>query len=147
MNLAMLIGNVTRDPELKYTPSGTAILNYSIAVNHKYGDKEETLFMECTMFGKFAETMNQYLKKGGKVAVSGMLKQDTWTAQDGTKRSKIYLKVDDLQLLGCKGGNSANGGNNNNRAPKEPPVNTYSASEAPQDAIPEIDVDEESIPF
>ena len=153
MNITMLTGNLTSDPELRYAATGTAILSYNIAVNEKYGDKVEVLFIGCVMFGKFAEVMNQYLLKGSKVAVSGSLKQDNWTDQSGVKRSKISLKVDKLELIGCK--KDSNGGGNSNYN-KEPVRNTYPASAAPAgtaptgnapEPIPEIDVDDDNIPF
>lgn len=107
-----LIGNLTRDAELKYTNSGTAVCKFSIAHNKKYKNAqgsqvEEVSFFECTLWGKAAESLNQYLTKGKLIAVEGEMKQDRWE-QDGQARSKIEFKVENLRLL--PSGNREGGG-------------------------------------
>jgi single-strand DNA-binding protein len=106
-NTCTLIGNLTRDVEMKYTPSGLAISNISLAVSEKFkkGDqwKEETSYIDVTLFGRTAEIANEYLSKGNPVLINGRLKQETWE-KDGQKRSKVVVIADKLVLLGSKGG-------------------------------------------
>jgi len=185
-NKIIVAGNLTRDIEVRYTQSGTAIANTAIASTRKFKSqtgeqKEEVLFVDISFFGRTAEIANQYLRKGSKVLVDGRLKLDQWTAQDGTKRSKHSISVDSMTMLDNKGTNPAeaqmgNGGygqgnppaqDNYNQAPQntyapaqqnnynQPQQNNYSqASQAPSTpapqatpSIPEIDINEEEIPF
>jgi single-strand DNA-binding protein len=104
------IGTLTRDVEVKYTPSGTAVSNVTIAINEKYttkaGEKkEDALFLECVLWGKTAELAGQYLAKGKQVLFSGKLKQESWEDKNGGgKRSKIVLNVETMQFLGGPSG-------------------------------------------
>jgi single-strand DNA-binding protein len=104
------IGTLTRDVEVKYTPSGTAVSNVSIAINEKYltktkEQKEEVLFLECVLWGRTAELAGEYLAKGKQVLFSGKLKQENWDDKTtGQKRSKIVLNVDTMQFLGGPSG-------------------------------------------
>lgn len=139
MNIAVLTGNVTYDSDLKYTAGGTAVLKFSIAVNEKYKDKEEVAFIECVMFGAAAEKLNQYLTKGTRLNVSGSLKQDSWTDQSGKKRSKLYVRVDKIDFVGCKGNNTSN---QESGYKQEARTNTYQKPEASG-----INVGDEDIPF
>jgi single-strand DNA-binding protein len=113
-NKVLLIGNLTRDPQLSYLPSQTAVVDFGLAVNRRWTGKdgqarESTCFVDCRAFAGQAETINKYLTKGRPVFVEGRLDYDTWTAQDGTKRSKHRVTVESFQFLG--GGNSgAKGG-------------------------------------
>ncbi|MCA9245004.1 MAG: single-stranded DNA-binding protein, partial [Phycisphaerales bacterium] len=93
-NKVILMGNLTRDPELKYLPSNTAVVEFGLAVNRTWRDQngqqqEDTCFVDCSCFGRAAETLNQYMSKGKPILIEGRLKYDSWTAQDGTKRSKL----------------------------------------------------------
>jgi len=104
-NKVLLIGNLTRDPQLSYLPSQTAVVDFGLAVNRRWtgkdGEKkEETCFVDCTSFGRPAETINKYLTKGRPVFVEGRLTFNSWTAQDGTKRSKLKVTVENFQFLG-----------------------------------------------
>ncbi len=104
-NKVLLIGNLTRDPQLSYLPSQTAVVDFGLAVNRRWtgkdGEKkEETCFVDCTSFGRQAETINKYLTKGRPVFVEGRLTFNCWTAQDGTKRSKLKVTVENFQFLG-----------------------------------------------
>lgn len=105
INKVMLTGNLTRDPELKSTSTGTALLRIGIAVNdRRYNAKEDKFedlpnFIECVMFGKRGESLEKYLKKGAKVAIEGKLRWSSWTANDGTKRSKLEVIIEDLEFL------------------------------------------------
>ncbi len=107
-NKIIIAGNLTRDIEIKYTQSGSAIGNTGIATTRKFKSqsgeqKEEVLFVDLTFFGRTAEIANQYLRKGSKVLVDGRLKLDQWTAQDGSKRSRHSVTVENLQMLDSKG--------------------------------------------
>ena len=108
LNNVMLIGNVTRDPEIRYTPKGTACTELGIAVNRRYtaenGEKrEETTFIDVTLWGKTAELAEQYLKKGRPVYIEGRLQLDTWDdKKTGEKRSKLKVVGEEMQFLGGK---------------------------------------------
>jgi single-strand DNA-binding protein len=103
-NRILLMGNLTRDPQLSYLPSQTAVVDFGLATNRKYKGqdgsmKEDTCFVDCQAFGKTAENINKYCKKGNPLFVEGRLKFDSWTAQDGTKRSKHRVTVENFQFL------------------------------------------------
>ena len=103
-NKVMLMGNLTRDPQLSYTPNQLAIVDFGLAVNRKWkgqdgSQRDETCFVDCTAFGKTAETINKYLSKGRPVFIEGRLTFDSWTGQDGTKRSKLKVTVENFQFL------------------------------------------------
>lgn len=107
INHVVLVGRLTRDAQLKYTNSGLAISTFAIAINRriKQGERwtDEANFFEITLFGKQAEAVNQYLRKGNQVAIEGELRQDRWE-QDGQKRSKIIIVANNIQLLGSRPG-------------------------------------------
>lgn len=103
-NKVLLMGNLTRDPQLSYLPSQTAVVDFGLAVNRKWKskegeDREETCFIDCQAFGRQAENINKYLSKGRPVFVEGRLTFNTWTAQDGTRRSKHRVTVENFQFL------------------------------------------------
>jgi single-strand DNA-binding protein len=109
INSIVLVGNLTRDPEVKYVGSNnTAVASSGIAVNRKYGEKEEVTFVDLTFFGKLAEIAGEYLTKGAQVAVQGRLKQESWET-DGQKRSKHVVVVENMQMVGSKKGNGKSG--------------------------------------
>ena len=115
LNKVFLIGNLTRDPELRYTPGGTAVANLGLAVNRKYKDssselKEEVCFLSVTVWDKQAEACCQYLKKGSAVFVEGVLQSRFWETKDGEKRSAIDVRAERVQFLGSYG-SAAGGGN------------------------------------
>src|SRR5437868_1017907 len=105
-NRIVLVGNLTRDPQLKYLPSQMAVVEFGMAVNHKFKtrdgqEREEVLFIDCACFGKGGEIINNYCHKGGQLLVEGRLKYDTWEdKQGGGKRSKHTVVVDNFQFLG-----------------------------------------------
>lgn len=107
-NLVVLLGNLTRDPEIKYTPKGVAVASFGIAVNRKWktesGEmKEEVTFVDCTAFGRVAEIIGDFVKKGNPLHIHGRLKLDQWDdKQTGAKRSKLHVIVETVQLLGSK---------------------------------------------
>lgn len=104
-NRVILAGNLTRDPELRYIPSGQPITNFTVAINRNYttqaGErKEETSFIPVVVWGKQAETCNQYLSKGRSVLVEGRLQQRSWENQEGQRRSVIEVVADRVVFLG-----------------------------------------------
>ena len=106
-NKVILVGNLTREIDMRYAQSGTAIANAGIATNRKFKaqdgtQKEEICFVDITFFGRPAEVANQYLKRGSKVLVEGRLKLDQWQDQSGAKRSKHSVTVETMQMLGNK---------------------------------------------
>ena len=103
-NKVMLMGNLTRDPQLSYTPSQTAVVDFGLAVNRRWksqdgSQRDETCFVDCTAFGRQAETINKYLSKGRPVFIEGRLTYNSWTAEDGTKRSRLKVTVENFQFL------------------------------------------------
>ncbi len=105
------MGNLTRDPELKQTPSNQSVAQIGLAVNRKFkgrdGDmKEETTFVDCEAWGRTAETMSKYLAKGRPVFVEGRLKLDQWQDKDGNNRSKLKVVIDTFQFVDSRGGQS-----------------------------------------
>src|SRR5437588_11350829 len=112
-NSVLLMGNVTRDPQLKQLPNGSSVADFGLATNRKYRtaageDKEETCFVDCAAFGKQAEVIHQYCQKGKPLFVEGRLKYDTWEdAKTGAKRSKLSVVVANFQFLGSKDGSGS----------------------------------------
>ncbi len=102
-NKVILMGNLTKDPEIRYAPSGTAVASFGLAVNRRYkqGDetKEEVCFIDIVVFGKQAENSGQYLSKGQGVIIDGRLQQRRWDSEDGQKRSKHEVVVQSMQFL------------------------------------------------
>lgn len=108
MNKVFLMGNLTRDPELRYVPSGTAVANFSVAVNRPYKDatgekKEEVSFIRVVVWGKMAEVCGEYLSKGRPVLVEGRLKSRSWESPDGQKKSALDVVATSVQFLGSRG--------------------------------------------
>ena len=108
LNRAQLVGNLTRDPELRNIPSGQAVTSFSVATNRRWKDKDgatqdATEFHNVTAWGKLAEIAHQYLKKGNKVYVEGRLQTRTWDGQDGTKRNKTDIVAENMIFLSPKG--------------------------------------------
>jgi single-strand DNA-binding protein len=186
-NKVILVGNLTRDVELRYLPNGSSVAKFGLATNRKWKDnhsgdqREEVMFIDITVFGRSAEIANQYLRKGSKVLVEGRLSLNQWTDQSGQKRSKHEIVADSVQFMetraesmqngGAQGYNQApsNGGYNNSQSQQQ---NNYSndysnntnsgqaSNQAPsyskqndsysmpqKQNIPEIDIDDEDIPF
>lgn len=151
-NKVVMVGNLTRDVELRYLPSGSAVAKSAIATSYKYKSstgeqKDEVCFLDFNIFGRSAEVANQYLKKGSKVLLEGRLVFEQWTAQDGSTRSRHSLRVDTMKMLDSKD-ESDNQSQNYNQ---EPPVvyeNNYNQSKPNvEHRIPEIDIGEDEIPF
>jgi single-strand DNA-binding protein len=141
-NKVILMGNLTRDPELKYLPSGTAVARLGLAVSHSYTDrqsgekKEEVCFIDLDAFGKTAETMNEYLQKGRPVLIEGRLRYRTWETDDGQKRGKHDVFVERFQFV-----DSRQGGD-------EPGAYGQSGDSTPQTSVSEAPpTTEDDIPF
>ncbi len=104
-NKVILLGNLTRDPQLSYLPSQTPVVEFGMAINRKWKGQDgqqndETCFVDLQMFGKRAEVINKYLHKGDTLFVEGRLKFDSWQAQDGSKRSKLRVLVENFEFIG-----------------------------------------------
>ena len=158
LNKVMLIGNLTRDPELRYTPSGKAVADISLAINRVWNNEqgqkqEETIFVDVTLWGRQAELAQQYLTKGRGAYVEGRLQMDTWDDKEtGKKRSRLKVVGDSLQFLpdgrgGAGGSTGGNGGGGQQARPASAPQQRSSgpqgASAAPADEFQE----EDDIPF
>ena len=110
VNKVMLLGNLTRDPELRYTPQGAAVCEFSLALNRSYTNKQsgqrvdEVTYIDCVAWGRTAEVSAEYLKKGRPVFVEGRLTQDRWESQDGKKMSKVRVTAEQVTFLGGGGG-------------------------------------------
>lgn len=145
-NKVMLLGNLTRDPEVKYTPKGSAVADIGLAVNRTYttdgGEKrEETTFVDVTMWGRQAEIAGEYLKKGRPLFVEGRLQLDTWDdKQTGQKRSKMRVVCENFQMLGSRdgGGEGGGGGGGGGRSSggSRPAKSAPAAEEPSDDDIP-----------
>ena len=133
-NKIILVGNLTRDIELRYSQGGMGIAKTAIATSRKFTSngekKEEVCFVDITFFGRSAEVANQYLRKGSKILVEGRLNFEQWVDQNGGKRSKHSVTVETMQMLDSKGDNGANQGSYN--APNAPEQNSNQGYNAPQ---------------
>ena len=132
-NICILAGRLTDEPESRYTNGGTACTEFSVAVNRKSGERQETLFIGCVTWGKLAETCSRYLAKGAGVLVRGSLRQESWTGRDGVKRSTIKLICDEVQFTDRRP--SANDAPPTQAPASAPSANghKYPASDIPQD--------------
>ena len=119
-NKVILMGNLTRDPELRSTQTGTQVCKFGLAVNRKYTvngqQQEETCFVDLTAFGRQAEVINQYCAKGRPLFVEGRLQFSTWQTQEGQKRSKLEVIVENFQFMGQGQGGAGGGGGGGGRA-------------------------------
>lgn len=105
-NKIILIGNLTKEAELRYTPNGDAVAGFRVACNYKYGERSEVIFLDCSLFGKHAEGVAPYLTKGTLVYVEGRLKEDKWEA-DGVEKRKFSVYANFVKLLGGTGNKDA----------------------------------------
>ncbi|MDR3283920.1 MAG: single-stranded DNA-binding protein [Treponema sp.] len=145
VNHVILIGRLTRDAELKYTSTGFAISNFSVAVNRrrKSGEQwiDEANFFDVTLYGKSAESLKTYLIKGKQVAVEGELRQDRWEQEDGQQRSKVVVAANNVQLLGgggqVQGGNFSGGAGGGNYAPGQASRPSFQGRNGGYEPVPE----------
>ena len=164
LNKVMLIGNLTRDPELRYLQSGTAVCDFGLATNRRYKSssgeqREEVTFVDITAWGRSAEVVSEFLQKGRPVFIEGHLKFDQWTTSDGQKRSKLKVVMDNFQFLDSRGGgqgDSGGGGGGRREVPSQqgPPQQGPPQQErrpqgggAPQSTNDDFDNADDSIPF
>lgn len=169
VNRVILIGNLTRDPQLKYLPSQMAVAEFGLAINHKFKtasgeQRDEVCFIDCTAFGKAGELINQYCQKGRQLYIEGRLKYDTWEDKNGGgKRTKHVVVVDNFQFLGSRdgapgaggdaggGGESAGGGYQPRSAPQQnrpaPPARPAAGPPAEQPFNDEQQFKDDDIPF
>ncbi|PAF46509.1 single-stranded DNA-binding protein [Helicobacter sp. 12S02634-8] len=162
-NKVIMVGNLTRDVELRYLPSGSALATLGLASNRRYKKQdgsqgEEVCFIDVKLFGRAAEVANQYLHKGSKVLIEGRLTLESWTDQSGTKKSKHTITAESMQMLDGKASTSTE---DTPYTPYEsnysaPPSHAYTPKENAQGGInapkyeqniPEINIDEDEIPF
>ena len=154
-NKVILMGNLTRDPELRVTPKGTAVCQIGLAVNSSYKDKdgnarEEVTFVDVDVFGRQAELIAKYMNKGRPILVEGRLKLDSWETKEGEKRNKLKVVLDNFQFVGSgpgrggEGGESSGGGNYEEHTPPSRPAARGGASSAP---ARNESIDEQDVPF
>lgn len=153
-NRVMLMGNLTRDPELRYLPSNTAVVNLGLAINRRWRNQqgeqqEETTYVDCEAFGRSAEVINQYLRKGRPVFIEGRLKLDQWQDREGQNRSKMKVIVENFQFVDSRGG-----GDPAAESGSKPVIHTQPGLSTAPTAVPVADgatphhpVEEDDIPF
>ena len=168
-NKVVLIGNLTRDPELRYTPNGQAVCDFSIAINRKYTvngqEKDDVCFVDVVVWAKQAESCGKYLHKGSSVFVEGRLRNDTWEDKEGRKRSKLRVTAERVQFLTLRTGNASDFASTNNStndstnddpgfsptdgrpSPSRQTSNTKSMPEPPKDIYSNDFETEDDIPF
>jgi len=157
LNVVALVGRLTRDSELRYSNGGMAICHFSLAVNRRKrsGDnkwEDEAHFFDCAMFGKSAESLNQYLEKGRQVSIVGELRQNRWE-QDGQSRSRVEIAVNSLQLLSSPGSTDGRNTSRQSGQPQTRNQGSYGSRPAPQDTASPLDIggpeqfDDDQIPF
>ena len=148
-NKVILAGNLTRDPELRYTPKGMAIAKIGLAINRKWKSetgemKEEATFVDVDAFGKTAETIGQYLKKGRPILIEGRLRYQTWDdKQSGQKKSKLGVVMETFQFLDSGGGRGDGGGPSEAPAPRP----AAASASAPEGAEADAPHEGDDVPF
>lgn len=150
-NKVILAGNLTRDPELRYTPKGTAIARIGLAINRRFAGedgqtREETTFVDVDAFGKQAETIGQYLRKGRPILIEGRLRLDQWDdKQTGQKRSKLGVVMESFQFLDSKTGEGmpSSGGS----APAPRPTRPAPPASAPESNYSDAPPQDDDVPF
>src|SRR3981189_1945234 len=152
LNRVLLIGNLTRDPEVRYTPQGTAVADIGIAVNRVYSGedgekKEEVTFFDVTLWARQAEVAQEYLKKGREVCIEGRLQLDTWDdKQTGQKRSRLRVVAENLQLLGSRQDSEGSSAPSSSGPPRRSPTTSAPPPrQEPRD--PDLDAEPDDIPF
>ena len=142
---AIIVGNITRDPELRSTPSGAQVCGFSVAVNRTYKDnsganQETVSFIDCSAWGRAGEIIAQYAKKGSGILVSGRLEQRSWEDKEGQKRSRVEIVVEDFNFVGGNGDGGNSGGSRGGSSA------AATADVAPDD-ISDEPIDLSEIPF
>jgi single-strand DNA-binding protein len=158
LNRVLLIGNATRDPEIRYTPKGTAVAELGLAINRVIpagedgGERrEEVTYVDVTIWGRQAEVAQQYVTKGKPVFIEGRLQLDTWDdKQSGQKRSKLKVVCEHLQLLGGRGAGDGGPSETGSSGSSRPPAQRGKSAPAPRpqpQRDPDLDAEPDDIPF
>ncbi len=141
-NRVVLVGNLTRDVELRRTPQGTAVTDIGLAVNDRVKRNDEWVdeanFFDITLWGRTAEVASEFLSKGSSVLIEGRLKYETWTQEDGSKRSKVKVVGERMQMLGGRGGGGGAPSGPHSSSASEPATPSY--QQAPSSPPPADDV-------
>ena len=145
------MGNLTRDVELKYTPSNQPVATFGLAMNRRYKTKDgenrdETTFVDCEAWARTAEVMSEYLSKGRPVFIEGRLKLDQWQDKEGNNRSKLRVVVENFQFVDSRGNTGGGGGGDRSSAPQQTASATASSAPSP-DSGQHQPVSEDDIPF
>jgi single-strand DNA-binding protein len=144
-NKVLLLGNLTRDPQLSYTPNQTAVVDFGLATNRRWtgqdgSQREETCFVDCRAFGRMAENINKFFSKGKPIFLEGRLTFDSWTAQDGSKKSRLRVTVENFQFLPGTGGGPGPGAGADSSTPgydeAGPPARGHVNEPIPDSDIP-----------
>lgn len=152
LNKVFIMGNLTRDPELRYVPSGTAVANFTVAVNRVYKDKtgakkEDASFIRVVVWGKMAEICGEYLTKGRPVLVEGRLQSRSWEGQDGQKRSALDVIADSVQFIGPRGSKSEGEGEGRSLPEQESVASVDLEAEKGNNGSQASGAGDEEIPF
>ena len=148
-NKIMMIGNLTKDPQLSYLPSQTPVVEFGLATNRKWTDKatgeqrDDTCFVDCRCFGRQAETLNKYMRKGNQIFIEGRLQFDTWTSPEGQRRSKHLIFVQSFQFLGSPDRSARPPADQDNAAPSQSDASQQFQSQQSSPDPPK----EDDIPF
>ena len=150
-NKVILLGNLTRDPQLSYLPSQTAVVEFGLAVNRKFKKQdgsqgEEVCFVDCQMFGKRAEVINKYVHKGNPIFIEGRLKFDSWQGKDGSKHSRLRVFVENFEFISGGQSGQGNQGGQSNYGNKSGQGQQYNQDQPPMPDEPFAPVDDD-IPF
>ena len=142
---AIIVGNITRDPELRSTPSGAQVCGFSVAVNRTYKDssganQESVSFIDCSAWGRAGEIIAQYAKKGSGILVSGRLEQRSWEDKEGQKRSRVEIVVEDFNFVGGNGDGGHSGGSRGGSS-------SAATTDVAPDDISDEPIDLSEIPF
>ncbi|MDQ6621952.1 MAG: single-stranded DNA-binding protein [Verrucomicrobiota bacterium] len=152
-NKVILVGNLTRDPEVRYTPKGSAVCDLALAVNRQYslegGEKrEEVTYVDVVLWARLAEIAGEYLKKGRPVLIEGRLQLDSWDdKQSGQKRSKLRVVGETMQLLGSRPSGGSGGGDSEEAMSSAPPPRSSGRSSTPPPRPAPAEADDDEIPF
>ena len=151
-NKVILMGNLTRDPELRVTANGNSICKLGLATSRVYSTKdgerrEETTFVDIDAFGKQAEVISKYMRKGRPIMVEGRLKLDQWESNDGQKRSKLSVVLENFQFLGSRDDNDGGGNSGGGYEKSSPPVRESKAPSEEKNFSNDNDTLDEDVPF
>ncbi|MCS7062496.1 MAG: single-stranded DNA-binding protein [Methylacidiphilales bacterium] len=152
LNKVMLIGNLTRDPEVRYTPKGVAVADMGLAINSTYRAqdgqiRDEVCYVDVVAWGRQAETCKEYLTKGSPIFVEGRLQYEQWETKDGEKRNRIRVRAERVQFLGRGGGRSSGAESQEKRGGGQASDGSLERKSAGSDDAAMADIPEDDIPF